>query len=97
MSMYNRYYKPPTIGRWFHRLVTDTRIELGHWLLGHLEEHRFPHGAISYKGPFEAFKAIRAEIEQIRLNGYKGPKEALEWEPIKLSLKRWRKDAQLFL
>ncbi len=89
------------------RLRHVIRIELGHALLGKLEEHRFKiRSLVKYEGPIDALKAIKSERDERLHYGYiedRGPhgeitwRNELEYEPTQLSRKRWRKDSQLFI
>jgi hypothetical protein len=92
--------------RFLQRLTTLVRIELGHALLGKLEEHRFKlRSRIRYQGPIEALKVIKAEQAAIALyKDHKWPEYdkaargfSTEYQPMDLSRKRYRKDMALFL
>jgi hypothetical protein len=91
-----------TIQRLRQRLRHVIRVELGHALLGHIEEHRLPYRSTTkYEGPIEALKVLRNEkAELIRNKGTDvSTKEPLEYESKKyvpFLTKSQRKDAQLF-
>ncbi len=82
------------------RLSTLTRVELGHALLGKLEEHRLPiRSLVQYEGPIEALKVLRKEKEELLRYQckYTCEHQYEPWKPMNFSKKRWRKDSQLFL
>ena len=92
--------------RFLQRLITLVRIELGHALLGRLEEHRFKlRSRVRYQGPIEALKVIEAEQGKIALyKDHKWPEYdkatrsfLTEYPPMDLSRQRYRKDMALFL
>jgi hypothetical protein len=86
--------------QFLRRLSTLTRVELGHALLGKLEEHRLgPKSLVRYEGPVEALKVLRKEREELLRYQCEEPCEHpyKPWKPMKFSKKRWRKDSQLFL
>lgn len=90
--------------KFLDRLKHLVRVELGHALLGQLEEHRLPvRTKIKYVGPVEALKAIQKNRQEALLYDIPGALDKLvsstvpmSWKPINLSKNRWRKDAQLF-
>jgi hypothetical protein len=87
--------------QFLQRLNTLIRVELGHALLGKLEEHRLgPKSLTKYEGPIEALKVLRKEREALLHYQCDGkPCEHLyePWKPMNFSKKRWRKDSQLFI
>lgn len=79
------------------RLIALIRVELGHVLLGKIEEHRLgPCSATKYTGPTEALRIISREAKQKASNSYV-ERDYCVWEPAQILRKKWRKDSQLFL
>lgn len=86
--------------KFLRRLSTLTRVELGHALLGKIEEHRLPiRSLVKYEGPVEALKVLRKERDDLLRYRYRSEITAeayAPWKPMKFSKKRWRKDSQIF-